>query len=221
MPSLFPLDHGPLLPSFSTLLVKGPYPDSCPINLALSFPNHRSIIVLSSCDKENNNLRASLQGLRLTGKISAQAAQVQIFYLPTAAHMALLLSTLQVIDTERPNTSAVHDKYTAVCSPHLLKPPGPALVIIHEPSAYFTDSIRQSSPSSSYLSLLTRAISLTSRLGAALAVFDRHVNHLKMPVHPVPNPHLERIQAVAPLLANYMELIIDFSDLSNAIDGKQ
>ncbi|KAJ3761669.1 hypothetical protein EV361DRAFT_965444, partial [Lentinula raphanica] len=217
MASLFPEGHGPLLPNFSSLLVKGPYPIACPVNLALSFPN-RSVIILSACDKEdaNNSLRASLQGLKLTGKISLQAGRVQIFYPPTAAHMALLLSTLQVIDTEHPiSTSA---STVPMYNPHQLKPPGPGLVIIHELSIYFNSIIEHSSsPSSSYLSLLARVVSLTSRLGASLAVFDKGVNVLKMPVHPSPNPHLEHLQAITPLLANFLELIIDFSEES--VDG--
>ncbi|KAE9406033.1 hypothetical protein BT96DRAFT_988006 [Gymnopus androsaceus JB14] len=38
----------------------------------------------------------------MTGKISALAEHVQIFYPPTAAHMALLLSILQVFNGEQP-----------------------------------------------------------------------------------------------------------------------
>lgn len=235
MASLFPPNHGPLLPNFSSLLVKGPYPSACPLNLALSFPNpDRSIIILACSGRENsgNSLRASLQGLKLTGKISAQTERMQILYVslgtsrqkigqssisypPTAAHMALLLSSLQVIDTDKPFPSAVHDTPTitnSAYSPHLLTPPGPLLVIIHELSAYFTNTTQPSSTSSSYLSLLARALSVTSRLGASIAIFDAHVNHLKMPVHHDSNPHLERLQAVAPLLENYIELVLDFSD---------
>ncbi|KAJ3790554.1 hypothetical protein GGU10DRAFT_371179 [Lentinula aff. detonsa] len=219
MASLFPPGHGPFLPEFSSLLVQGPYPIDCLVNLALSFPD-RSVIILSSCDKENNgnnSLRASLRELKLTGKISAQADQVRFFYPPTAAHLALLLSTLQVIDTEKPNSVGVHDTSTSSISfPHLLKPPGPALVIIHEPSAYFINATqRPPSPSSSYLSLLIRAISLVSRSSASLAVFDTHVNDLEMPVHP--NSISHHMQAIAPLLANYIELIVHFdsSGLSN------
>ncbi|KAJ3875891.1 hypothetical protein F5051DRAFT_377134, partial [Lentinula edodes] len=217
MASLFPPNHGPLLPNFSSLLVKGPYPSACPLNLALSFPNpDRSIIILACSSRENsgNSLRASLQGLKLTGKISAQTERMKIFYPPTAAHMALLLSSLQVIDTDKPFPFAVHDTPTtnSAYSPHLLKPPGPLLVIIHELSAYFIDSTQPSSTSSSYLSLLARALSVTSRLGASIAIFDAHVNHLKMPVHLDSNPHLERLQAVAPLLENYIEHVLDFSD---------
>lgn len=83
MASLFPPNHGPLLANFSSLLVKGPYPSACPLNLALSFPNpDRSIIILACSGRENsgNSLRASLQGLKLTGKISAQTERVQILY---------------------------------------------------------------------------------------------------------------------------------------------
>ncbi|KIK65466.1 hypothetical protein GYMLUDRAFT_239998 [Collybiopsis luxurians FD-317 M1] len=208
MASLFHNHDGPLLPEFLTLLVKGPYPTAAPFNLALSFPK-RSVIMLSSRD----NLRPLLQGQKLTGRIAAFAEQVQIFYPPTAAHMALILSALQVIQTESmpPDTSSY--------SPHLLKPPGPALVIIHELSAYFSNTHSSSMPSSSYLSLVMRAISLASRLGARLAIFDTQVNQLRMPVYLDPNSHSERMQEIAPLLVNYIEHIIDFETAQNSTES--
>lgn len=126
--------------------------------------------------------------------------------------MALLLSTLQVFNTDQPpinSSAATNATDTKLFSAHVLKPPAPALVIIHEPSAYFTDN--NTSPSSSYLSLLMRAIALTSRVGSSLAVFDAHIDLLKMPVYHDPNPHLERVQEVASLVGNYFELTVDFA----------
>ncbi|KAF5393970.1 hypothetical protein D9757_000200 [Collybiopsis confluens] len=187
------------LPSeFSTLLVKGPYPTAAPLDLALECHS----IILTARD----SLRSLLQDRdwRLTGKISALAERVHILYPPSAAHMALILSTLQVIDTEAPFPDTYPKHY-----PHLLKPPGPALIILHDISTYFTDA-HSSSTSAAYLSLVTRAISLAARLGARLAVFDAQVNHLRMPVYP--DSHLERMQEIAPLLENYIEHIIDFDE---------
>ncbi|KAE9391617.1 hypothetical protein BT96DRAFT_1024003 [Gymnopus androsaceus JB14] len=213
MASLFPNDDGPLLPKFSTLLVKGTYHATAPLNLALTFPT-RGIIILSSRGQEKNgdSLRASLQAQTMTGKISALAEHVQILYPPTAAHMALLLSALQVFNTEQPAvnpSTSTSVTETKPYSPHVLKPPGPALIIIHELSAYFNNS-NSSSPSSAYLSLLIRAISLASRLGSSLAVFDAHIGRLRMPVYRDLNPHLERVQEVASLAGNYIELTVDF-----------
>lgn len=122
--------------------------------------------------------------------------------------MALLLSTLQILDPDQnlpATTSAVEAN-----SPHVLKPPGPALIIIYELSAYFTSSSPSSSPSSSYLSLLTRAVDLASRLGSSLAVFDAHIDRIRMPVYRDPNPHLEHVQEIASLVGNYVDLIVDF-----------
>lgn len=79
MPSLFADNDGPVLPNFTTLLVKGAYPTLACLNLALSFQD-REIIILSSCGRESsgNSFRTSLQGRKVTGRISALAEKVRI-----------------------------------------------------------------------------------------------------------------------------------------------
>ncbi|ESK97517.1 hypothetical protein Moror_17696 [Moniliophthora roreri MCA 2997] len=199
MPSFFPDDHLQL-PSFKSLLVKGPYHPSAPLYLALSQSTQSedapAVLLSSSSRKLNLSLRQYNDGWFTDnlghGGISAVSSQVQIFYPPTPAHFIFLLSTLHVVGSTVIDADVAHPK-TVLGSV-------PSMIILHELSSYFLkdDEPQPNSEKwtvSSYLTLVTQAASFVSFLSSqnashaiSLALFDSRIDELKLPVLKAPEP---------------------------------
>ncbi|KAH6915157.1 hypothetical protein BKA70DRAFT_1258159 [Coprinopsis sp. MPI-PUGE-AT-0042] len=110
--------------------------------------------------------------------------------------MALLLSMLRCSREEDPETTL----YSLRTIANRTYPPG--LIIIHEPSLYFTDADELSPHTlSSYLNLLVRAFSACRSLSSSgspqqayLVVFDSRLLELKLPLTRPPQSEMYRYQ---------------------------
>ncbi|KAL0949598.1 hypothetical protein HGRIS_009645 [Hohenbuehelia grisea] len=239
MLSLFPPLHDLelLVPECRTLLVKGPYHASAPIHLALSSVRHsqESTVLIISSSRVNivrelqcykDQWISSVSG---TGRSMALAANIQLMYPTTPAHLALLLSMIHASDPT--GDVSWHSKST-FSNP-------PSLVILHELSSYFLPELGTSLSSgwnlSSYLTLVIQAHQMTSLIHAhidppgsfhhpmKLALFDSALDRLRLPVVRPPSfdYHLgheyedsdesPRQELVATFVQKYFEALIVFN----------
>lgn len=164
--SLFaPSVSAPSLPPFTTLLIKGAYPPSSPLHFCIShlksslLPLDRQRVLFLTPDRQvfasalqdfndgwlvENTMKGEFA--QLFSKIDIQYAfrryLVQgrerlnnaISYPPTAKHWLLLLSVM------RPIASSMTTTHKLAVLPHT-----PSMIVLHEPSVYFTSS-DQTSP---------------------------------------------------------------------------
>ncbi|KAI1796300.1 hypothetical protein LXA43DRAFT_662560 [Ganoderma leucocontextum] len=155
MVSFFP-HPCPQLPDFRSMLVRGPYHPSAPVHLLLShgFENPEDKAVLLTPHREsfrNALIELNDRWLELhsgNGRSSGAAQRTQMFYPPTLAHLGLTLSMLHEYDD-----TLHHRKATLEAAPTLL--------VLHEPSAYFSAETTQATVSA-YLSVVSSALALTS-----------------------------------------------------------
>ncbi|KAK0191340.1 hypothetical protein F5146DRAFT_596808 [Armillaria mellea] len=166
MHTLFP-GFEPQLPSFTSLMIQGPYHASAPIHLALSHTsqaNSSSAVFLSpsrqlvtvALREYNDSWLATHSG---QGRVSEMSSRVNMLYPPTPTHLAFLLASFEV--PQHGSTHTLHPKTTLDASP--------GLIILHELSAYFLSDVESDPTShswtvSSYMSLVIKALSLASFL---------------------------------------------------------
>ncbi|KAL5524104.1 hypothetical protein ACEPAG_8277 [Sanghuangporus baumii] len=172
------------LPSFNSLLVKGPYPPSAPIHLCISHlrDNAGKVLFLSP---SRQALASSLQDFNdewlninaTKGQHLALLSRIDIFYPPSTAHWLLLLSLFKPLSSSSTSLNKT------------VLPSSPALIVLHEPSAYFLSAEGAQSPDlSQYLHLITTALSTASFLSplqakaVPLALFDSRLGDLKLPI---------------------------------------
>ncbi|KAF8213870.1 hypothetical protein K438DRAFT_1563454 [Mycena galopus ATCC 62051] len=137
MASLFP--SGPALPDFKSLLIKGPYHPSAPIHLALShatnLPDTSILMVTPSRDTMATALRDHnddwISAHSGQGSVLELSSCTTVFYPPSPAHFAYLMSILTTDDQTQGST--ILDQ-------------APSLVILIELSAYFLSDV-QTNPS--------------------------------------------------------------------------
>ncbi|KAK0498391.1 hypothetical protein EDD18DRAFT_1461424 [Armillaria luteobubalina] len=234
MLSLFP-GFEPQLPSFTSLMIQGPYHASAPIHLALSHTsqaNSSSAVFLSpSCQlvtvvlKEyNDSWLATHSG---QGRVSEMSSRINMLiavlsYPPTPTHLAFLLASFEV--SQHGSAHTLHPKTT------LDAPPG--LIILHELSAYFLSDVESDPTShpwtvSSYMSLVIRALSLASFLssgslgGTSVVLFDSQLHRLKLPVmkqdyhYDNESQNRARSEAVGPLMQKYFQTIGTFEQVND------
>ncbi|KAK0490624.1 hypothetical protein IW261DRAFT_1433219 [Armillaria novae-zelandiae] len=229
MISLFP-GFEPQLPSFTSLMIQGPYHASAPIHLALSHTsqaNSSSAVFLSPSRqlvtvalKEYNDLWLATHSGQ--GRVSEMSSRVNMLYPPTPTHLAFLLASFEV--SEHGPAHTLHPKTT------LDAPPG--LIILHELSAYFLSDV-ESNPTShpwtipSYMSLVIRALSLASFLssefsgGTSVVLFDSQLHRLKLPVmkqdyhYDNESQNRARSEAVGPLMQKYFQTIGTFEQVND------
>ncbi|KAK0467942.1 uncharacterized protein EV420DRAFT_1635211 [Desarmillaria tabescens] len=229
MLSLFP-GFEPQLPSFTSLLIQGPYHASAPIHLALSHTsqaNSSSAIFLSPSNqlvtvalKEYNDSWLAIHSGQ--GRVSEMSSRVKMLvavlsYPPTPTHLAFLLASLEV--PQQGSTHILHPKTT------LDAPPG--LIILHELSAYFLSDVESNPTShswtvSSYMSLVIRALSFAAFLssetpgGTSVVLFDSQLHRLKLPVvkqdyhYDNEGRNRARSEAVGPLMQKYFQTVGTF-----------
>ncbi|CCM04808.1 uncharacterized protein FIBRA_07001 [Fibroporia radiculosa] len=181
MASLFP-PPGPGLPSFRTMLFKGPYHASAPIHLMLSHvaSNPKSKALMLSPSRQSLALALVdfndewLNTHGADGATCDASSRVNILYPPTRAHYTLLLSML-------------HTHQGTFHHPKTTLPISPSLLILHEISALGIID-QPEATLASYLSLISHALTavnhlaVQSSIGVALAVFDSGLENLKLPV---------------------------------------
>ncbi|TDL26202.1 hypothetical protein BD410DRAFT_784267 [Rickenella mellea] len=194
---LFPLP-GCVLPSFRTLLIKGPYSASSPLHLCLSHLESRSasraLILTPSRDAFTASLEEFNDHWLLkhsgTGKTSSLLSKITIFYPPTPAHWLLLLSSLIPLQSH-PNSAPLLAALPTI----------PSLIVLHEPSSFFLGTDDTSFNVSQYVNLIVNALSSTSYLSAynsnahatsgnaeppqehiSVAVFDSQADDLRLPL---------------------------------------
>ncbi|KII95383.1 hypothetical protein PLICRDRAFT_693611 [Plicaturopsis crispa FD-325 SS-3] len=231
MSSVFPPPARPL-PAFKSILFEGSFPPSAPIHLCLSHTSRADskAIILSPSRRALASALVDynddwLEACARTGKTARDLSQIDIFYPPSAAHLALLLSMLRVSQTPEDYTS---DNMKTVLER------APALTVLHEPSSYLVKS--DTPPTvSSYLSLIARTLAAVSLLsagsgGTALAVFDSQLHELKLPVLKPPTSVEDEDNAlqhdnsfsgptqVRSLAAKYFEWVGTFEDLPTSLD---
>ncbi|KAF5322679.1 hypothetical protein D9619_001135 [Psilocybe cf. subviscida] len=190
MASFFPEPRqNDLLPTFSSLLVLGPYHPSAPVHLALSLNagDDRARTVFLTPSKESYAERliafndAWLNEHCSDGAISYAGQNITNFYPPTLAHLCLLLSALHL-----PNRDASMHPITVQLGT-------PNLVILAEPSEYFLSSKIDPSAAtiSSYLSLVTRVFAMLGNISSdtapKFALFDSQLGNLKLPLTYMPS----------------------------------
>ncbi|KAI0306932.1 hypothetical protein B0F90DRAFT_1683624 [Multifurca ochricompacta] len=183
MTTVFPLPS-PVLPEFSTLVLKGPYHASAPIHLCLTHvanrPGTKAVLLTPSRD----NFIAALRDLNDDwlnecggyGSVSQALSRVDVFYPPTPAHASLALSMLRV---SRPEIA-----------PSSLEIASPCLVLLHEISSYFLDGNNSGLHTlASYLSLVAHALSTLRSLSeqvsgshVSLVLMDSRLDSLSLPV---------------------------------------
>ncbi|KAF9230515.1 hypothetical protein BU15DRAFT_57156 [Melanogaster broomeanus] len=156
---LFP-EPAPHLPRFRNLLMYGPYHPSAPIHLCLSMaPADKAILLtpsrplfLDGLRKYNDQWLKSYSG---TGSMASISSRVNIFYPPSPKHLVAMLSMFRI-----------HEVSASVpVDPKATIDVAPALLILHEPSAYFL-SQEEDDPSSP----------------TSVVVFDSKLDQLKFPV---------------------------------------
>ncbi|KAJ7498625.1 hypothetical protein FB451DRAFT_1202553 [Mycena latifolia] len=231
MPSLFP--SGPELPDFKSLVVKGTYHPSAPIHLALShaarFPDTRTLLITPSREA----IAVALQNYNDDwvqlhsgeGKSLELSSSITVFYPPSPAHFAFLMSMLST-DDQSPSFSAT----TTLDRP-------PSLIILHELSAYFLpDANGHSWTLSSYMTLVARTLSSFAALSApssgtsapstdiALALFDSELDHLKLPVlkhPPAAGKKPGKLENVAFFVQKYFDLVAIFDEDDMFLNSSQ
>ncbi|KAF8138195.1 hypothetical protein EV363DRAFT_1413927 [Boletus edulis] len=165
------------LPQFKSLLVYGPYHPSAPIHLSLSVPPPHSTLLFSP---SRDTLLQALQGhpdewLNThsgTGTLASMSSRVTVFYPPSPKHLVAVLSLLRVHDVSVP------------VAPKVTLDRAPALLVLHEPSAYFFPE-QEEYTVSSYLLLITHVLSTAEYLSSRsfdVVVFDTRLDQLKLPV---------------------------------------
>ncbi|KAJ3514342.1 hypothetical protein NMY22_g14765 [Coprinellus aureogranulatus] len=190
--SLFPNDVHPL-PEFGSLLVTGPYHASAPIHLALSYarvsPESRPLLLSPSrtalkdtlADLNDGWLAANARCGRMVDAVS----RIDMLYPPTPVHLSMLLSMLR-----RPSNG--DDTLEPEMNPRTIRLALPGLVILHEPSLYFTRALDQY-PVSSYTSMIAQTFAALNALSDVdtlphLVVFDSRLRDLKVPMEVTPLP---------------------------------
>ncbi|KIY50138.1 hypothetical protein FISHEDRAFT_39628 [Fistulina hepatica ATCC 64428] len=167
MATLFPEDATGLeLPDFDSLLIKGSYHASAPIHLCLSHlasEESRSVLLFTPSRREFlekvKEVPDSWLALNLvSGDVTEKASRIRILYPPTPTHLSLLLATIRVSSDSGPDANSV-----------MLLDEAPTLIVLHEPSGYFTQS-QGDQPSS--------AQSRPPRF----ALFDSRIESLKLPL---------------------------------------
>ncbi|KAL5528089.1 hypothetical protein ACEPAF_7225 [Sanghuangporus sanghuang] len=172
------------LPSFNSLLVKGPYPPSAPIHLCVSHlrdnagnalflsPNRQS---LASLLQDFNDKWLNINATK--GEYLALLSRIDIYYPPSTAHWLLLLSLFKPLSGSSTSLNKT------------VLPSSPSLIVLHEPSAYFLSAEGAQSPDlSQYLQLITTALSTASFLSPhqdeaiPLVLFDSRLGDLKLPI---------------------------------------
>ncbi|KAF7352515.1 hypothetical protein MVEN_01216400 [Mycena venus] len=218
MASLFP--SGPPLPVFSSLIVKGPYHASAPIHLALShsanLPETCILMITPSRDtmvtalRDHNDDWMSVHSGQ--GKILELSQCTTVFYPPSPAHFAYLVSMLTT-DDQSQNVTTILDQ-------------APSLVVLIELSAYFLSDV-QTNPNghswtlSSYMTLVARTLASFAALSSgqsdiALVLFDSQLDDLKLPVlkHPTagPNRKPSKLENVAFFVQKYFDMVAVFEE---------
>ncbi|KAJ6515568.1 hypothetical protein C8R45DRAFT_956937 [Mycena sanguinolenta] len=195
MASLFPT--GPTLPDFKSLVVKGHYHPSAPIHLALShaanLPDAGVLMITPSRETIVTALREHNDDWMMAnsgqGSVLELSSCTKVFYPPSPAHFAYLVSMLTT-DEQSQHPTAFLDQT-------------PSLVILLELSAYFLSDV-QANPNghswtlASYMTLVARTLASfatlsspsapsTASSGIALVLFDSQLDQLKLPVlkHPM------------------------------------
>ncbi|KAI0347331.1 hypothetical protein BDW22DRAFT_516611 [Trametopsis cervina] len=183
MATLFPV-AGPTLPEYQSLLLKGDYHESAPIYLALSHVRAYDAAKVLILAPSRTRFRDEVKQLKDewlnehggTGKVAGAAMRVEILYPPTPSHLALLLSFFhEALPT---GNDFLHPKTTFSVAP--------SLIIIYEPSSYFSET--SDATVSSYMTIITQALSsvatLSGRSGknTSLAVFDAGLDKLRLPI---------------------------------------
>ncbi|KAJ7780936.1 hypothetical protein B0H16DRAFT_1682533 [Mycena metata] len=210
MSSLFP--SGPPLPAFQSLLVKGPHHPSAPIHLALSHaaqcPGTRILMITPSREtmaaalrEHNDDWIATRSG---TGDVLGLAGCSTVFYPPSPAHFSFLVEMLST-NTDGNNPTTVLAQ-------------APSLVILVGLSAYFLEDVEMNPTGhpwtvSSYMTLVARTLASFAALSPtpiALALFDAHLDALKLPIlkHPPSKP--SKLENVAFYVQKYFELLAVF-----------
>ncbi|KAF7355582.1 hypothetical protein MSAN_01475400 [Mycena sanguinolenta] len=190
MASLFP--SGPALPDFKSLVVKGTYHPSAPIHLALShaanLPDAGVLMITPSREtmvtalrEHNDDWMAAHSG---QGNVLELSSCTKVFYPPSPAHFAYLVSMLTTDDQSQ--------------DPTIILDQAPSLVILIELSAYFLSDV-QANPNghpwtlASYMTLVARTLASFATLSSlsepsttssaiALVLFDSQLDQLKLPV---------------------------------------
>jgi len=185
MASLFPpVNSSFKLPSgIKSLLIKGCYHASAPIHFCLSLRESPSIFISPSRStfaaalKDFDDDWLNVHGGE--GIVARDLSRIKVFYPPTPAHFALLLSTLhcpQRSDTPHANSKVVLDV-------------PPSYIVLHEISTFFLDNTSENSyTASSYLSLVAEALATTFFLSTpatgavGLVLFDSRLDQLMLPI---------------------------------------
>jgi len=222
MASLFP--SGPALPDFKSLIVKGSYHPSAPIHLSLShstnFPDTRILMITPSREtmaaalRDHNDEWMSVHSGE--GKILQLSECTTVFYPPSPAHFAYLVSML-----------TTEDHAQSLNSPTTILEQAPSLVILIELSAYFLSDV-QTNPNghpwtlSSYMTLVARTLASFAALSSpgssdiALVLFDSQLDHLKLPVLKNPtngaNRKPSKPENVAFFVQKYFDMIAVFEE---------
>ncbi|CAK5275443.1 unnamed protein product [Mycena citricolor] len=192
MLSLFPCELGLSLPDFRSILVTGPYHASAPVHLLLSratlFPGTRAVLitpsqgVIAAALQEHNDAWLSTHFGQ--GRTLELSWCTTVYYPPTPAHFAFLLSMLSTDVDKTPSETVLEGQ--------------PSLVVLVELSAYFLGDVqvnpdRHSWTLSSYMSLIARVWAFVGGLGkdspVSVALFDSGLDRLKLPI--VKNPSAE------------------------------
>nr|GAT53621.1 predicted protein [Mycena chlorophos] len=210
--SLFPPGSGgPTLPEFKSLLVKGPYHASAPVHLALSFtekqPDMRIVMITPSRQAITRALREHNDDWMVEhsgrGEVLELSDCTMVYYPPTPAHFAYLISTLST-QVEGTDPKAV-----------LYRPL--SLIVLVELSAYFLRAGDKPWTLSSYMTLVARSLAAVAALSAEaesvllfLGSFATHSYSLKLPVLKPPtadsNKPAPRKEPVALHVQQYFQL---------------
>ncbi|KAJ7068572.1 hypothetical protein C8F01DRAFT_1118593 [Mycena amicta] len=232
--SLFPSGSGPDLPAFKSILVKGPYHASAPVHLALSFaakfPDMRIVMITPSREAITTALREHNDNWMMSdsgkGPVLELSDCTMVYYPPTPAHFAYLISTL--------STSAEGTDPKAI----LYRPP--SLIVLIELSAYFLPDV-DANPAhhqwtlSSYMTLVARSLAAVASLSSStdagerscdlsLALFDSQLDTLKLPV--LKQPILDsgkpsRKEPVALYVQKYFEFLAVFEEDDVVLNSSQ
>ncbi|KZP24578.1 hypothetical protein FIBSPDRAFT_1042042 [Athelia psychrophila] len=210
-----------ILPPFETLLIKGDYHPSAPIHLCLSHtqarPHSRALLLTPSRATFKRALQEHHDDWLSThsghGRMMEVSRRIDVFYPPSPAHLALMLFMLRVNGSEKATDAEMRFVVRGT----------PVLLVLLEPSAYFSDATK-SYTVSSYLTMITQTLACLAYLSGELsenvsfALFDSGLDQLKLPVLPgLPQSvreqeeedaaHSPRVEPVAALVQKYFQWV--------------
>lgn len=203
MASFFP-PPCPTLADFQSLLVKGSVHASAPVHFSLSYVLQHDVEKAVVLSPSRAQFTVALKDYRdgwITenggdGRTNKASSKVDILYPPTSAHVTFLLSLFhEALDGKE---DFLHPKTTFSTAP--------SLIVLCELSSFFLGD--QDATVSSYLGLISHALSATSALSSqtgkptALAVFDSGLSDLRLPLVKPPSsivdPEFQETQTSQP-----------------------